>query len=277
MERKLFTHMAGNANDINNNLTHAGWRSQTIAYRPACDTCNACRSVRVDVAGFKASRNMKRILATNNDLTQTPLPPQTSREQYELLRRYSDTRHRDGGMSDMSSFDYMAMVEETAVQTEISEYRDARGTLVACLLRDRMQDGISLVYSFRSGSDNTQSRHIHYSRQIRQAEAEQLPHIYLGYLIENCSKMSYKKRFTPLQILDLRAGTTISNTKVWEDFMASKIEHRKVLGGLLTGTAAAGIAAPAYGKRRLKMVTTWPKTSPASARRRKTSPSACAR
>ena len=212
MERKLFTHMAGdNANDINNNLTHAGFRrSQTIAYRPACDTCNACRSVRIDVAGFKASRNMKRILATNNDLTPTSLPPQTSREQYDLLRRYLDTRHRDGGMSDMSSFDYMAMVEETAVQTEISEYRDAHGTLLACLLRDRMRDGISLVYSFFDPDLTTRSLGTFIILdQIRQAEAEQLPHIYLGYLIENCSKMSYKKRFTPLQIL---------GSEGWDDY-----------------------------------------------------------
>ena len=204
MERKLFTHMAGdNANDINNNLTHAGFRrSQTIAYRPACDTCNACRSVRVDVAGFKPSRNMKRIMSANKDLTSAPLPPQTNREQYELLRRYLDARHRDGGMSDMSSFDYMAMVEETAVQTEICEYRDTQGALVACLLRDRMQDGISLVYSFFDPEKTTRSLGTFIILdQIRQAEAEKLPHIYLGYLIENCAKMSYKKRFAPLQIL----------------------------------------------------------------------------
>jgi len=204
MERKLFTHMAGdNANDINNNLTHAGFRrSQTIAYRPACDTCNACRSVRVDVAGFKPSRNMKRIMSANKDLTSAPLPPQTNREQYELLRRYLDARHRDGGMSDMSSFDYMAMVEETAVQTEVCEYRDTQGALVACLLRDRMQDGISLVYSFFDPEKTTRSLGTFIILdQIRQAEAEKLPHIYLGYLIENCAKMSYKKRFAPLQIL----------------------------------------------------------------------------
>ena len=46
--------------------------------------------------------------------------------------------------------------------------------------------------------------------------------------------------------------------------MAAKIERRKLLGSLLTGTAAASVAAPAYaqGKRRLKMVTTWPKNFP---------------
>ena len=44
----------------------------------------------------------------------------------------------------------------------------------------------------------------------------------------------------------------------------SKLGRRKLLGGLLTGTAAATVAAPAYakGKRRLKMVTTWPKNFP---------------
>ncbi len=46
--------------------------------------------------------------------------------------------------------------------------------------------------------------------------------------------------------------------------MSKKIDRRKVLGGLVTGTAASAVAAPAYatGKRRLKMVTTWPKNFP---------------
>ena len=37
-----------------------------------------------------------------------------------------------------------------------------------------------------------------------------------------------------------------------------------MIGGLATGTAASAVSAPAYaqGKRRLKMVTTWPKNFP---------------
>ena len=44
----------------------------------------------------------------------------------------------------------------------------------------------------------------------------------------------------------------------------AKLGRRKLLGGLITGTAAATATAPAYaqGKRRLKMVTTWPKNFP---------------
>lgn len=46
--------------------------------------------------------------------------------------------------------------------------------------------------------------------------------------------------------------------------MSKKIGRRQLLGGLVTGTATAAVAAPAYaqGKRRLKMVTTWPKNFP---------------
>ncbi len=46
--------------------------------------------------------------------------------------------------------------------------------------------------------------------------------------------------------------------------MSKKLNRRAVMGGLATGTAAAAVSAPAYaqGKRRLKMVTTWPKNFP---------------
>ena len=150
MERKLFTHIAGErADEINNNLTHAGFRrSQTIAYRPACDKCSACRSVRVAVDDFAPTRNLRKIINRNRALSSEILSPDTSREQYDLLRKYLDTRHENGGMSQMTVLDYIAMVEETSVKTNLVEYRDSDKRLVACLLVDEMRDGLSLVYSF---------------------------------------------------------------------------------------------------------------------------------
>ena len=204
MERKLFTHMTGDkANEINNNLTHAGFRrSQTIAYRPACDDCNACRSVRVDVAGFEPSKSFKRILKANADLTAHIKPPQSTREQFDLLRLYLTSRHAEGGMADMSPNDFMAMVEETAIETRLVEYRDAQDRLVACLIRDTMQDGYSLVYSFYDPTLEKRSLgSFIILQQLMAAKEQNKPHLYLGYLIEQCSKMSYKKRFTPLHIL----------------------------------------------------------------------------
>tara|TARA_B110000971_G_C19940706_1_gene468586 strand:+ start:412 stop:1143 length:732 start_codon:yes stop_codon:yes gene_type:complete len=204
LERKLFTHLAGDAADeINNNLTHAGFRrSQSIAYRPACDGCSACRSVRVKADSFHPSKSFRRIRNRNADLIATETAPDATREQYDLLRRYLESRHADGGMSDMTPMDYMAMVEETCVKTQVVEYRDAQGALIACLLRDTMNDGLSLIYSFFDPQvDRPSLGSFIILNQIATARARGLPYVYLGYLIENCSKMSYKKRFSPLQAL----------------------------------------------------------------------------
>ena len=54
-ERKVFTHLVGErAPELNNLLTHGGFRrSQSIAYRPACERCRACVSVRVIADEFQ--------------------------------------------------------------------------------------------------------------------------------------------------------------------------------------------------------------------------------
>ena len=83
----------------------------------------ACVSVRIVAEEFEFSRGQKRILKRNNDLVRTEVPAEATREQFALLRTYLDSRHAGGGMSDMGLFDYVAMVEETPVNTQIIEYR----------------------------------------------------------------------------------------------------------------------------------------------------------
>ena len=62
-ERKVFTHLVGErAGELNNILTQGGFRrSQSIAYRPACEGCRACVSVRVIADEFVPTRSMRRI------------------------------------------------------------------------------------------------------------------------------------------------------------------------------------------------------------------------
>ena len=63
-ERKVFTHLVGDrAPEVNDILTHGGFRrSQSIAYRPACEACRACISVRVVVNDFEPTRTFKRVV-----------------------------------------------------------------------------------------------------------------------------------------------------------------------------------------------------------------------
>ena len=69
-ERKVFTHLVGRrATALNDMLTQTGFRrSQTIAYRPACENCRGCVSVRVIVDDFKPSPSQRRVIKDNRDL-----------------------------------------------------------------------------------------------------------------------------------------------------------------------------------------------------------------
>ena len=204
IERKVFARLGGNlAQPLSEALTHSGFRrSQSIAYRPACEGCAACVSVRIRAGEFCASRNQKRILRRDQDLARAEVTSEATREQFALLRTYLDSRHPGGGMSDMGLFDYVAMVEETPVDTHIVEYRNPEGTLLACALTDRLKDGLSMVYSFFHPGEEARSLGTYMILDhVRAARARDLPYVYLGYWVRGSEKMDYKVRFSPLEAL----------------------------------------------------------------------------
>src|SRR5262249_24923212 len=122
-ERKVFTHLVGErAGELNNILTQRGFRrSQSIAYRPACEGCRSSVSVRVVAAEFAASRSMRRILSRNSDIAGEMKVAVPTSEQYSIFRAYLDSRHRDGGMADMTVLDYAMMVEDSHIETRVVE------------------------------------------------------------------------------------------------------------------------------------------------------------
>jgi arginine-tRNA-protein transferase len=204
IERKVFARLSGSlAQPLNEALTHSGFRrSQMIAYRPACDGCSACVSVRVVANGFAPSRGQRRTLKRNADLMRSEVPAEATREQFALLRTYLDARHPGGGMSDMGLFDYVAMVEETPVETHIVEYRNTAGLLMAAALTDKLRDGLSMVYSFfHPGEEDRSLGTFMIHDHIARAREQDLPYVYLGYWVQGSEKMDYKIRFSPLEAL----------------------------------------------------------------------------
>ncbi|MHB2265595.1 arginyltransferase [Aliihoeflea sp. PC F10.4] len=213
-ERKVFTHLVGEkAPELNDLLTQGGFRrSQNIAYRPACETCRACVSVRILAGEFQPTRNMKRVIARNADLVGAEHKAEPSSEQYSLFRSYLDARHKRGGMSDMTVLDYAMMVEDSHVDTRIIEYRrrgpdtfmtgQGHGELIAVALSDRMADGLSMVYSFfRPDMEERSLGTFMILDHIARAKALGLPHVYLGYWVNGSRKMGYKVRFKPQEHL----------------------------------------------------------------------------
>lgn len=209
LERKLFTHLTHEKPPaLIDNLLKGGFRrSQNIAYMPYCDACSACVPVRILVDRFETRRSLKRIARANDDLVATRMPAAPSSEQYALFRDYIEARHADGGMAEMSVLDYSLMVEDSVVETFVTEYRlkpDETGDtpLIAVALCDRLSDGISMVYSFYDPDMAARSLgtymildHVEFARR------QGYPFVYLGYWIEGSRKMRYKERFQPQERL----------------------------------------------------------------------------
>ena len=213
LERKVFTHLVGErASALNDILTQGGFRrSQNIAYRPACEGCKSCVSVRVCVDSFVWTRSFRRILAASRDLVADEIPSAPSSEQYSLFRTYLDSRHASGGMAEMSVLDYAMMVEDTHVDTTLVEYRrpgpdtainGRGGPLIAAALTDVLSDGLSMVYSFYDPQETRRSLGTYMILDhIRRARDRGLPYVYLGYWVEGSPKMDYKVRFQPQEHL----------------------------------------------------------------------------
>ncbi|KQT88430.1 arginyltransferase [Aurantimonas sp. Leaf443] len=213
-ERKVFTHLVGDrAPALLDLLTQGGFRrSQNIAYRPACERCRACISVRILVDEFTPSRTMRRVTARNADLVGRMSDAEPSSEQYALFRRYLETRHTHGGMSEMSVLDYAMMVEDSQVDTRLIQYRRrgpdsaftqrSDGELLGVALSDVMGDGLSMVYSFYEPDEMARSLGTYMILDhIERARSLGLPYLYLGYWVRGSRKMDYKIRYQPQEHL----------------------------------------------------------------------------
>ncbi|WP_283178008.1 arginyltransferase [Gemmobacter sp. 24YEA27] len=251
MERKLFTALQGeHAQKLNDALSKQGFRrSQNVLYRPSCAECSACLSARIRVADFKPSRTQKRVLKKNEDLTRNATSPWATEDQFQLFRRYLDTRHADGGMADMDIFEFAAMIEETPIRSRVIEYTrpvdsadpggsdrygsDHDSRLAAVCLTDVFDDGLSMVYSFYDPAMNARSLgsyiildHVEIAREAG------LPYVYLGYWVPGSRKMGYKASFDALEIF--KGGQ-------WTD-LGSPADHRAELHPLSVDPIAEQVA-----------------------------------
>lgn len=209
----MFTELSGpHATELNDALGRIGFRrSQSVAYRPSCAGCAACVSVRVVTRGFVANATQRKLMRRHADLDVAACRPWATDEQYQLLRHYLATRHPSGGMVGMDDVDYADMVEQSPVNSVIVEYREPSdtgmpGRLLGACLTDRQADGLSMIYSFFATdvADRTGLGNFIILDHIARAREAGLPYVYLGYWVKGSSRMAYKTRYRPLEVLGPR-------------------------------------------------------------------------
>ena len=187
---------------LHDQMARAGFRRvENWVYKPACPGCNACIPWRVDTVNFKMGRNLTRIWRVNEDLTRYIAPITPTIEHYNLFKRYIGARHGDGQMASMNQDEFVSMIENSPIESVLLDYKTADGHLVGTVLTDVQNDGLSAVYSFYDPAETKRSLGTYMIMDmIDFAKELGLPWLYLGYYVEESSKMHYKARFQPASI-----------------------------------------------------------------------------
>lgn len=192
-------HMDMDMDTYNELIRHGFRRSGGYIYRPHCPHCQECISVRVPVKRHVYSRNEERAIRRNSDVKISITPGRYRDEHFDLYRRYINDRHNDGSMANPSKSDYHRFLICDWTDTLFFEYRVNR-ILVAVAVCDLTNSGLSAVYTFFDPDYASRSLgHYAILNQIHETRLRDLEYLYLGYWIRNCSKMSYKRRYKPLE------------------------------------------------------------------------------
>lgn len=175
-------------------------RSGMHIYRPYCDNCRRCISVRIPVKVFQPNRSQRRIYQRlANVLTVRYLPLEYYPEHYQLYCRYQLKRHLGGTMAQDSPANYSEFILKSQVESFLAEFR-LGGVVRMVSLIDRLDDGLSAVYTFYDPDEPKASYGVfNILWQINYAYEQGLSYLYLGYWIKECKKMSYKSLYQPLE------------------------------------------------------------------------------
>ena len=201
-EKKIFTFIKNFENqDFYNYLISKGFRrSQNVLYNQICEGCNKCIPIRINITNFNYSKNHKRLISKGK-IFKRNISEKVTYEQFNLFKKYLEFKHPDSEMNNMIYPDYYSMKKTTGIETKIIEYR-ANDNLAACCITDFLDNALSMVYSFYS------SEFLKYSPgkfmildHINLNETFDKELLYLGYWINGCKEMDYKKNFNSSEVL----------------------------------------------------------------------------
>lgn len=198
-------------------MLERGWRRfGSTFFRPVCQACDQCRSLRIEVDEFAPNRSMRRTLEKNHDLTVTLQKASLSGEHLKLYDRYHADMHERRGWheKDSSPADYhQTFVDGRETWGHELLFR-LDGELICVALLDLLPSALSAVYCYydpklrdRGLGVNAVLQQIELARQLK---AE---HLYLGYWIEGNASMRYKSRYRPHELLDGRPDS--EQTPIW--------------------------------------------------------------
>lgn len=193
----------------------AGWRRFGVSlFRPRCSACSACRSLRIVVDRFRPDRSQRRNRKVNEGHVRleigTPRVTEANLDLYDRFHAHQSEIKGWPGHPEKEEESYAFSFVENPTPTEEWRYF-LDDLLVGVGYVDVLPRGMSAIYFIHDPDFRDRGLGIwNVLSLIEKTRARGLPHLYMGYLVEECSSMRYKGRFVPNQLL----GTDGS----WRDF-----------------------------------------------------------
>ena len=179
-------------------LLNDRWRRfGLVFFRPVCPDCRQCIPIRVRAGEFSPSSSQKRVLKKNRETRVVFRELTYKTEFFRVYEKHSRIKFNQ----DVDEEEFFRNFFQPAVPSFQSEfYRD--GKLMGFGILDRAASGLSSVYfsydpDFSPLSPGTFS----ILAEIEETRRQGYPFYYSGYYIKECSKMSYKGRFRPYELL----------------------------------------------------------------------------
>ncbi len=219
-------------NDEYKKLLDDGFRRYgSFVYKPYCIQCLECQIIRIPVNLFQKSKSQKRIWKKLNPIINYKITkPMFTIEKLKLYLKYLYYIHPDSYSNEIESNeplervfykidnphceeninfierlkkDYNKFFVETCLEEEFTKELQLyiKDELMGVGIFDILNDAWSSVYFFYN-PDYSKLGIGNYSimLEIELSKQNNIKYYYLGYYIKNCTKMNYKKNFSPYEL-----------------------------------------------------------------------------
>ena len=176
-------------------------------FRPICDGCDECKSIKIDVANYTFSKSARRVMKKAKDLRVYIQKPSLSHEHLEIFDKYHLHMHSKKGWEYNKTSPehyYNSFVNgDEDFGYEVLYFYEER--LIGVDLIDILEDGISSIYFYYDPEFASYSLgKLSLYNQIKYAKNAGKKWIYLGYYVEDCPSLAYKAEYKPYLTLEGR-------------------------------------------------------------------------
>lgn len=195
-------------------LLSRGWRRFGPDYfRPACEACGECVSIRVPTATFRPTRSQRKAANRCRRFRREVGAPTADAARLALYAKWHASREdaREWNPSDITLREYrLTFCGPEQSGREVTWWDDADPSaprLVAVGYFDETPTATSAIYFFFDpdlGQLSPGSANVVFA--VEDAAARGLEHVYLGYRVLGCASLRYKAGFGPHELLHERPG-----------------------------------------------------------------------